>query len=107
MGKQAPLRIERDDFDDRARELTTRAHKLKRKGELRRAAVTLREACGLDEGNAARWVLFGDLLFRMGKRDEAARAMKQALYLREQNGEKAKASVIRRLILNLARSPAS
>jgi Flp pilus assembly protein TadD len=89
----------------RAEELTVRAQKHRRKGELRRAAVSLREACALDERNAARWVLLGDVLFRMGKKEEAAHALKQAVYLREQAGERSKANVVRRLILNLARAP--
>ena len=93
------------DLVDRAEELTSRAQRLRRKGELRRAAMTLREACGLDEENAARWVMLGDVLFRTGKKEEAARAMKQALFLRNRRGDRAKANVIRRLILNLARSP--
>jgi Flp pilus assembly protein TadD len=89
----------------RAEELAARAHRLRRKGELRRAAVTLREACALDERNPARWVQLGDVLYRMGKREEAADAMKQSVYLREQAGEKSKANVVRRLILKLARPP--
>jgi Flp pilus assembly protein TadD len=88
---------------DRAGELTARAHRLRRKGELRRAVVALREACALDEGNPSRWVWLADALGRTGKRDEAERALKQALYLRQQGGEKAKANVVRRLILQLGR----
>jgi cytochrome c-type biogenesis protein CcmH/NrfG len=89
----------------RAEELTQRAQRLRRKGELRRAAVSLREACALDEQNAARWVMLGDVLFRLGKKEEAAHALKQAVFLREQAGERSKANVVRRLILNLARPP--
>jgi hypothetical protein len=39
----------------------------------------------------------------MGKRHEAEQALKQALFLRQQAGEKAKANVIRGLLLQLAR----
>lgn len=88
---------------ERADELTARAHRLRRKGELRRAVVALREACALEEGNAARWVWLADALGRTGKRDEAERALKQSLYLRQQGGEKAKANVVRGLILQLGR----
>jgi cytochrome c-type biogenesis protein CcmH/NrfG len=104
VGKPSSARIEIG-FGGRAEELTARAQKLRRKGELRRAAVTLREACALDEANAKRWALLGDVLFSMGKKEEAADALKQAVYLRERAGEKAKANVVRRLLLNLARSP--
>jgi cytochrome c-type biogenesis protein CcmH/NrfG len=89
----------------RAERLTVKAQRLRRKGELRRAAVTLREACALDERNAAKWVLLGDVLFSLGKKEDAARALKQAVYLRERAGERSKANVVRRLISNLARPP--
>ncbi|MET0595156.1 MAG: hypothetical protein ABW133_20820 [Polyangiaceae bacterium] len=89
---------------DRAGDLTSRALRLRRKGEHRRAAVALREACALDELNAARWVWLADTLGRVGKRDEAERALKQSLYLRQQGGEKAKANVVRSLLLQLGRA---
>jgi Tfp pilus assembly protein PilF len=92
------------DFDlaNRAEELTLRALKLLRKGELRRGSLILREATALDESNAARWMIYAHLLIQLGQRDDAERAMKQSLFLREQRGDKLKANVIRRLLLNLA-----
>lgn len=90
------------DFEERAEELTLRSLKLQRKGELRRALLTMREATSLDESNAARWMLFAHMLIQLGQRDDAERAMKQSLYLREQRGQKVKANVIRRLLLKLA-----
>ena len=132
MGKQASERVENDpgksgpsgcstpsgvpqrldpapagdvDFVERARDLATRAQKLRRKGELRRAAVALREACALDEENAARWAALGAVLLRIGKREEAARALKQAVYLRERGGERPKATALRRVLLKLAGAP--
>jgi Flp pilus assembly protein TadD len=87
---------------ERARELTVRGLRLRRKGDPRRGVASLREACALDETDAARWMLLGDLLARVGRREEAERAMKQAVYLRERRGERAKANVVRRLLLNLA-----
>jgi Flp pilus assembly protein TadD len=90
------------DFADRADELTARALRHQRRGELRRASLILREATALDESSGARWMLLAHVLCRLGQRDEAERAMKQALFLRERRGEKAKANVIRRLLLNLA-----
>jgi Flp pilus assembly protein TadD len=87
----------------RACDLAARAHRLRRRGDLRRAFVALREACALDEHNAPRWLWLADVLVRMGKRDDAERAMKQALFLRQQTGEKEKADVIRGLLLQLAR----
>jgi Flp pilus assembly protein TadD len=107
VAKSASIKRQIIDFSDRAEELTLRAQKLRRKGELRRAAVTLREACALEEENAARWMLLGDVLFRTGKREEAAEAMKQALYLRQQRGERGRVNTIRRILLNLASPVAS
>ena len=92
------------DAVERARDLTTRAHRLRRRGELRRALVALREACGLDEHHPARWLWLSYVLGLLGKRDEAAQAMKQALFLRQRNGEKGKVNVIRGLLLQLGRA---
>jgi Flp pilus assembly protein TadD len=104
MRRAICLRYSNDaDVAERAIELTARGHRLRRKGELRRACLAFREACALDEADAARWLWLGDTLARMGKRDEAERAMKQALYLRLQAAEKAKATVIRGLMLKLGR----
>jgi Flp pilus assembly protein TadD len=86
---------------ERAADLTGRAHRLRRKGELRRAANLYREACALDECDAPRWLWLGSTLARLGKRDEAERALKQALFLRLQDAEKEKANVIRGLLLHL------
>lgn len=86
---------------DRAETLARRAGRLRQKGELRRAAVALREACALSEDDAARWMMLGHLELRLGKTRDAERAMKQALFLRERFGEKGKAQVIRRLLLQL------
>ncbi|HEY3592321.1 MAG TPA: hypothetical protein VGL13_00545 [Polyangiaceae bacterium] len=88
----------------RAEILARRARRLRRKGELRSAALALREACALVEGDAARWMMLGDLHVRLGKRREAERAMKQALFLREQSGEDRKADVIRRLLDDLVQA---
>jgi cytochrome c-type biogenesis protein CcmH/NrfG len=85
----------------RADILARRARRLRQKGELRRAAIALREACALFEGNAARWMMLGHLHVRLGNQRDAERAMKQALYLREQGGERRKAQVIRRLLSRL------
>jgi Flp pilus assembly protein TadD len=100
--RRASHHIRNVDLADRAEELTQRALRLQRKGELRRASMTFREATALDEANAARWMMYAHLLVRLGQRDEAERAMKQALFLRERSGEKAKANVIRGLLLKLA-----
>jgi Flp pilus assembly protein TadD len=102
VGKSASSELNFVDFEERARELTERAQKLRRKGELRRAVLAMREACAVGEPNSARWMMLGDMLARTGARDEAGKAMEQALYLCRRRGEKAKANVIRGLLLHLA-----
>ena len=92
------------DVGARAHELMVRAHRLRRRGDHRRAALTMREACGLDHLSAAHWMMYGNYLAHLGRRDDAEHAMKQALYLRERSGEKAKANVIRRELLRVGRA---
>jgi len=85
----------------RARALARRATGLRRRGDLRRAAVVMREACYLEEGCPVMWVRYADLARRSGKKDQAERALKQALWLRERAGDRARAGVIRRMLLGL------
>jgi Flp pilus assembly protein TadD len=82
-------------------ELTERARRHRARGETRRALVALREACLLDETSAPRWTLLGAVLRDLGKPDDAARAWKQALWLREQLDDEPRAAVMRRLIVGL------
>jgi hypothetical protein len=85
----------------RAHTLARRAAGLRRRGDLRRAAVVMREACYTEEGSPVLWVRYADLARLSGKRDQAERALKQALWLRERAGDRARALVIRRLLLRL------
>ncbi len=73
--------------------LLLRARKLRQKGDLRRATLTLREACHLDEWRARSWTLLGVLLGEVGQRAEAVQALNQARWLRARAGEKARAAV--------------
>ena len=90
------------EIHERADMLAQRAGRFRRRGEIRRAAVAMGQACALSEGNAARWMLLGHLHAQLGHRRAAEHAMKQALFLRERYGEARKARVIRRLIANFA-----
>lgn len=107
MRNSAPTRVLEFAAEDRARDLVVRAFKLRRRGEHRRATLTLREACGLDHRNAAHWMIYGSYLATLGRRDDAEHAMKQSLYLREREGAKAKAKVVRGQLLRLARAASS
>lgn len=81
--------------------LVVRARKLRQKGDLRRALVTLREACKLDEWRARTWTLLGAELARLGQRADAVQAFEQARWLRARAGDKARAAVTAELAARL------
>jgi len=81
--------------------LLVRARKQRRKGDLRKAQMTLREACHLDEWRARPWTLLGALLAEMGQRAEAIEAFNRARWLRARAGEKARAAVTAELAARL------
>ena len=75
-----------------------RAVRLRRKGERRKALVLFREASGLDEHSARTWALLGAHCAALGLVDEAARALRQARWLRDRAGDHARARVTAKLI---------
>lgn len=87
---------------DPVEELIARARRSRTKGDLRRALVLLREACSLDEWRARSWTLNGALLEKIGQRAEAARAYRQARWLRSRAGERSRVDVLDRLIARVA-----
>ena len=84
-------------------ELVARARRLVRKGEQRRAWLTLQEACCVASDDARVWALYAALSRRMNRLDEAEKAFAQALYLRERQRDEARAAVLRRLLDELRR----
>ena len=84
-----------------AHELVERARRHLRKGEQRRAWLTFREACCVSSGDARVWALYAAHSRRMNRLDEAEKAFAQALYLREQQRDEARAAVLRRLLEEL------
>jgi Flp pilus assembly protein TadD len=82
--------------------LVAQARKLRKRGDRRRALVTLREAANRDEWRARTWTLLGALLEDMGHRAEAAEAFHRARWLRARAGDKARAAVNERLAARVA-----
>jgi Flp pilus assembly protein TadD len=82
-------------------ELLDRARRLARKGERRRAWLTLQEASAVHFDDARVWALYAAQSRRMNRLDEAEKAFSQALYLREQQRDTARADVLRRLLADL------
>ncbi len=85
-----------------------RARRHRERGDDRKALLLLREACCRDERDARLWTLFSVQCWRMGKRDEALRAMRQSLWLRERERDERRARVVRGLLLAMesANAPA-
>jgi len=86
--------------------LLLKARKLRKKGEDRKAFVTLRHAVNLDEKRPRAWALLGAMAERMGLDDEAARAFDQARWLNVQGGFARRAAVCERLAASLVRDAA-
>jgi Flp pilus assembly protein TadD len=71
-----------------------------RKGDVRKAALALREAASL-AGDGPAYVRLAWVLERMGKDDQALRALKQALYCFRHEEQRGRARTVARMILKL------
>jgi uncharacterized protein HemY len=80
--------------------LRRRARRLARQGELRKAALALRELTALCD-DAATWVMLGDMLRRARREDEAVQALREGLWRHRQAGSDLRARSVARLILAL------
>ena len=65
--------------------LIERARRHRRRGEMRKAIVALREACLRDDRAAWLWTLYGVWLAETGHAADAQRALSHALWLRRQS----------------------
>lgn len=83
--------------------LERRARRMRRRGEHRRAMITLREAVCRQNEDARLWTLYGAQCMRVGKTQDAERAFTQALWLRQQGRDQARARVTRRILERLRR----
>lgn len=86
---------------DPARRLRRRAAKFARRGDYRKAALSLRQLVCLD-GTARSWVAFGAMLSRAKRYEEALEAYKQGLWLMRREGHDRRATTVARLILELS-----
>jgi Flp pilus assembly protein TadD len=78
--------------------LLNRARRHRRRGEHRKAMLALREACFTSDSDARLWTLYAMSCARAGRSDEAAQALRQALWLRERCDDAPRARVTRALI---------
>jgi Flp pilus assembly protein TadD len=85
-----------------ARALLGRARRHARRGEHRRAMLTAKQACCAQSDAARLWTIYGVYCARAGRRDDAMRAFKQALWLRERAHDTGRAGAMRMLLERLA-----
>lgn len=97
----AKERKHEDPVEALERSAVARARRHLRRGELRKALTALREACLLDERDAARWTQYGALLARVGRSQDARAALRHALWLRRSSGDDARARVTAQIIDHL------
>jgi hypothetical protein len=76
----------------------SRARRMKRKGEERRAMLALREAVCRANDDARLWTLYGVQCARVGRVEEAERALRHALWLRQRARDERRVEVTRTLL---------
>ncbi len=94
--RKAPL-----EAADATERLRRRAAKFARRGDYRKAALSLRQLVSLD-GRARSWVAFGAMLRRAKRYEEALEAYKQGLWLLRREGQDRRAFTVAKLILELS-----
>lgn len=87
-------------IEDRAPSLERRAMRLLRRGDARKAAITLREAAALNPCGAS-YTRLGYALMRAGRNEDAVRALKEALYCFRHEDMRGRARTVARMILAL------
>jgi hypothetical protein len=81
--------------------LLRRALRFRRRGEHRRAMVMLREAAYSTPSDAKLWTQYAVACVRLGRRDDAAEALKQAVWLRQRENDEPRLRVTRALLERL------
>ena len=61
----------------------------------------LREACNRDASDALLWTLYAVQCMKVGRRDDAAQALKQAVWLRSRDRDEPRARVTRALLAHV------
>jgi len=90
----------RDRDDTRPAMLKRRARRLARRGQYRKAALALRERAAL-QPEAASFVALGDMYRRASRTADAVAALKQGMYLHQQNGAMQRAQTVARMLVAL------
>jgi Flp pilus assembly protein TadD len=99
MGRRVHLK--QAEASDTQTDVVRRAHRLRRRGDQRRSMLVLREACFANANDARLWTIYGIQCLRAGRRDAAEHALRQALWYRQRNRDRARAEVTRQLLERL------
>lgn len=86
--------------NDRVSVLRRRAARFSRRGEPRKAVLALREAASLDPSGSS-YVRLAHALLSIGRRDDALRALRQALYCFRHDAMRGRARTVAKLVLTL------
>jgi Flp pilus assembly protein TadD len=78
--------------------LLRRARRHRRRGEHRKAMLALREACYASRADARLWTLYAMSCLRAGRANDGSQALRQALFLRQQDRDEARVRVTRQLM---------
>ncbi len=78
--------------------LLRRAKRHARRGDGRKAMLAVKEACFLAPKDARLWALYAYHCWNQRRAQEAADAMRQAIYLRERERDGRRAGVLRALL---------
>jgi Flp pilus assembly protein TadD len=100
MARRSPIAVPPPE-ESREDALLRRAARHRKKGDERRAMVMLREAALENEDSARIWVMYGVQCARIGRREDARRALQHAAWVHSQNGHVPKANVTRALLKQL------
>jgi Flp pilus assembly protein TadD len=83
--------------------LVARARTSLRRGDARKAVLLLERASCLASEDARIWALYAVQCQRMGKLEDATRAFRQAIWLRERAHDERRVRVLRRLLSDVRR----
>lgn len=94
-------------MDSHLETLARRGHRMRARGEFRKAALAYGELTGIEPENPRWWVLLGVASREITRATEARRAFRQAQYLFRQAGDTLRAGTMAMLVAALDDGPGS
>ncbi|MBI5517821.1 MAG: hypothetical protein HY909_28880 [Deltaproteobacteria bacterium] len=85
-------------MDDRIERLARKGQRMRRDGEVRKAALAYGELTAADPSTPRWWVLLAMAQWALRRPEEARKSFRQAAYLFRQSGDSAREAVVRGLL---------